>query len=130
MLVPFAAVFGLVVAAEDGYLAWLLGADRYLVLPVLLAAAAVAGAALLWLGRRPGWALLGVAAAVSLLGLLAVAVLFALLGGGAAFWSAVLLLIGPVGCLALTLRAPVRSWRAGPGATRSPGGRRAPGRSR
>jgi hypothetical protein len=130
VLVPFAAVFGLVVAAEDGYLAWLLDFGWYLVLPLVVALAALAGAVLVWLGRRPGWALLVVAGVVSLLGLLAVAVLFALLGGGVAFVSAVLLLVGPIGCLALALRRPVRAWRGARPATRSPGGRRGRGRAR
>lgn len=130
MLVPFAAVFGLIVAAEEGYLAWLLDTRWYLVVPLLLALAAVTGAVLVQLGRRPGWVLLVVTAGITLLGLLAVTVLFALLGGGTAFWSAVLLLVGPIGCLALALRRPVRTWRGGPSPTRSSGGRRAPGRSR
>src|SRR4051812_49847543 len=48
---PFAAVFGLLVAAEDGYLGWLLwdadpGWGWYLRLPVLLAAGALTGVVL------------------------------------------------------------------------------------
>jgi hypothetical protein len=129
MLVPFVAVFGVLVAVEDGYLAWLLSFGWYLAVPLVPAVAAVTGVALVWLGRLRGWLVLAVAAAVSLLGLLALAVLFAVLGGGAAMWSAVLLLVGPVGCLALTLRRPVRAWCAPRPGTRSPGGRRSGTRS-
>jgi hypothetical protein len=130
MLVPFAAVFGLLVAVEDGYLAWLLSFGWYLAVPVVLAVGAVAGAALVWQGRPRGWVVLTVAAVLPLLALIALAVLFAVLGGGSALWSSLLLLAGPVGCLALTLRRPVRAWCAPRRGTRSPGGRRAGGGSR
>jgi hypothetical protein len=72
---------------------------------------------------------LAVAAVLPLLGLLALTVLFGYLGGGSAFWSALLLLIGPVGCLALTLQRPVRRWPGPAPGTRSTGGRRTPARS-
>ena len=129
MLVPFACAFGLLVAAEEAYLSWLLSFGWYLVVPLVLAVAAVAGAVLVWQGRRNGWVLLAVAAVLPLLGLLALALLFGYLGGGTAFWSALLMLVGPVGCLALALQGPVRRWGAAPAATRSPGGRRTPARS-
>jgi hypothetical protein len=112
------------VAAEDAYFVRLLDFGWYLVVPLLLAVAALAGAALVWSGRRGGWALLTAAAALPLLGLLALVVLFGFLGGGSAFWSALLLLAGPVGCLALTLQRPVRSWRGRGAGTRPGGGRR------
>ena len=124
-----AAVFGLLVAAVDGYLTWLLwtpevGWDSYLLLPVLLGVLAVAAAAAVFLGVRRAWLLLVLAAALPLAGLLAVVVLFAALGGGSALWGAVALLVAPVGCLVLALRRPVRDWM-GPGrASRPPGGRR------
>ena len=130
LLVPFAALFGLLVAVEDAYLAWLLSFAWYLVVPLVLAVAAVTGVVLVWWGRPRGWLVLAVAAVFPLLGLLALAVLFGLVGGGSALWSSLLLLAGPVGCLALTLRRPVRDWCSPGGATRSPGGRRPPGRSR
>ena len=81
-----AAVFGLLVTAVDGYLLWLLwtpevGWDSYLLVPVLFAVLAVAAAVAVFLGVRRGWLLLAVAAALPLLALLAVLVLFALLGG-------------------------------------------------
>jgi len=115
MPVSFAAVFGLLVAAEDLYLAWLLrtpetGWDAFAIVPVLLAVAAVAGAVLVFRGRARSWLLLAVAAALPLAGILVLAVLFAALGGGPAFWSAVLLLVGPVVALVLALRRPVREW--------------------
>jgi hypothetical protein len=135
MLVSFAAVFGLLVAAEDLYLAWLLrtpetGWDAFAIVPVLLAVAAVAGAVLVFLGRARSWLLLAVAAALPMAGLLVLAVLFAALGGGPAFWSAVLLLVGPVVALVLALRLPVREWTRSAASSRSPGGRRTAGPAR
>src|SRR4051812_28951766 len=130
---PFAAVFGVLVAAEYLYLGWLLyqpGSfwDWYVVVPALLAALSVAGAVLVVPGRGRGWAVLTAVSVVLLLGLLALVLLFGALGGGAALWQALLLLIGPIGCLALTLTRPVREWTGR--ARRSPGGRRGGGRSR
>ena len=117
---PFAAVFGLLVAAEDLYLAWLLedadpGWGWYLLLPALLAAGALAGAVLVLRGRSLGrWvsgsAVLALACVLPLLGLLGLVVLFALLGGGPAVWWALLLLVGPIGGLGLALQHPVRQW--------------------
>ena len=135
MLVSFAAVFGLLVAAEDLYLAWLLrtpesGWDAFAIVPVLLAVAAVAGAVLVFRGRARGWLVLAVAAALPLAGMLVLAVLFAALGGGLAFWSAVLLLVGPVVALVLALRRPVREWTRSAVANRPPGGRRTAGPAR
>jgi hypothetical protein len=129
LLVPFAAAFGALVAAEEGYFVWLLSFGWYLVVPLVLALATVAGVVGVWWGRPRGWVLLAVGAVLPLLGLLALTVLFGYLGGGTAFWSALLLLVGPVGCLALTLRRPVRAWTTR-GARRSPGGRQTAVRSR
>jgi hypothetical protein len=129
---PFAAVFGLLVAAEDGYLGWLLwntdpGWGWYLLLPAVLAVGAVAGAGLVLrgrpLGRRvSGSAVLAVFCVLPLLGLLGLSVLFAALGGGSAAWWVLLLLVGPIGGLALGLQRPVRNW------TRPAAGRRLRGR--
>jgi hypothetical protein len=127
MQVPFAVVFGVLVAAVYGYLAWLLDVRWYLVVPAVLGVAALAGAALVWVGARRGWVLLAVVAGLLLLGQLALAVLFGVLGGGRAMWAAVAMLVAPIGCLALVLQRPVRQWR---GPTRSPVGRRAQGSSR
>jgi hypothetical protein len=124
MLVPFAALFGVLVAVEDGYLAWLLSFGWYLVVPLVFAVVALTGVVLVWWGRRGGWQVLAVASVVPLLGLLALVVLFGVLGGGSAMWSAVLLLAGPVGALALTVQPSVRGWRRDGGPTRSVGGRR------
>ena len=134
MEAPFAAVLGVLVAAEFLYLGWLLyepGSllDWYVVVPALLAAVTLAGAALVVLGRGRGWLVLTAASVVLLLTLLALALLFGALGGGAALWQALLLLIGPIGCLALTLRRPVRAWTTR-GRRRSAGGRREGRRSR
>jgi hypothetical protein len=134
MEAPFAAVFGVLVAAEYVYLGWLLYAagsllDWYVVVPAVLAALTVTGAVLVVLGRGRGWLVLTAGSAVLLLTLLALVLLFGALGGGAALWQALLLLLGPIGCLALTLRRPVRAWTTR-GRVRSAGGRRAGGRSR
>jgi O-antigen/teichoic acid export membrane protein len=134
MEAPFAAVLGVLVAAEFLYLGWLLyepGSllDWYVVVPALLAAVSLAGAALVVLGRGRGWLVLTAASVVLLLTLLALVLLFGALGGGAALWQALLLLIGPIGCLTLTLRRPVRAWTTR-GRRRSAGGRRQGRRSR
>jgi len=135
MVVPFAAFFGLVVAAEDLYLAWLLrtpetGWDAFALVPALLAVLAVAAAVLVHLGRARSWLLLAVAAAVPLAGLLVLTVFFAALGGGLAFWSGVLLMVGPLTALVLAVRRPLREWTRPVRANRSPEGRRAAGSAR
>ena len=138
MEAPFAAVFGVLVAAEYLYLGWLLYApgsllDWYVLAPAVLAAFTVAGAVLVVLGRGRGWLVLTAAGVVLLLTLLALVLLFGALGGGAALWQALLLLIGPIGCVALAVSRPVRAWTGGRtlrGRRRSPGGRRAGARSR
>jgi hypothetical protein len=130
--VVLAVVFGVLVAAEDAYLGWLMwtpevGWDWFLLAPLLLAVLALAASAAVFLGRRRSWALLALAAALLLGVLLVLVVLFAILGGGAAMWSAVGLLVGPVGCLVLALRPPVRAWTR---AVRPAGGRRRGGSAR
>ena len=117
---PFAAVFGLLVAVEDGYLGWLLwdadpGWGRYLLLPAVLGAGALAGAVLVFAGRSlgrwaRGWAVLAVFCVLPLLGFLGLAGFFALLGGGQAVWWSLLLLVGPLGGLVLATQRPVRQW--------------------
>jgi hypothetical protein len=57
-------------------------------------------------------------------------VLFAVLGGGAALWGALALLIAPVGCLVLALRRPVREWTRRDRPSRPAGGRRDAGSAR
>jgi hypothetical protein len=120
---PFAAVFGLLVAAEDGYLGWLLwdaepGWGWYLLAPAVLAVGALAGAVLVLrgrsLGRLSGSAVLAVFSLLPLVGLLGLAAFFALLGGGQAVWWALLLLVGPIGGLSLALQRPVRQWTRPP----------------
>jgi O-antigen/teichoic acid export membrane protein len=135
LAVPFAAAFGCLVAAENLYLAWLLweprvGLEWFVAVPLVLAAATLAGVALLLLGRRRAWLLLSACSTLLLLVLLFLALLFGALGGGHALWWALLLLVGPVGCLALALRREVRGWRGRPAARRSRGGARRTGRSR
>ena len=135
LAVPFAAAFGVLVAAEDLYLAWLLwepdhGLEWFVVVALLMALAAVAGAALVLLGRGRAWLVLAAASALPLLALVALVLLFGALGGGQAMWSALLLLVGPIGCLALTLRRSVRAWTGADPARRPAGGARRAGRGR
>ncbi|TFV61289.1 hypothetical protein E4P41_09725 [Geodermatophilus sp. DF01-2] len=125
VLVPFAAAFGVLVAAEDLYLGYLLrgpepGWRWFLLAPLLLAVWAVVGAATVWLGRARGWLVLATASVLPLLALLALAGLFGVLGDGRAAGWALLLLAGPVGCLVLAVRRPVREWTRPGRATRPP----------
>jgi hypothetical protein len=140
---PFAAVFGGLVALEDAYLGWLLwDADRswswYLLVPLLLLVAALAGAVLVLrgrsLGRVSGSAVLAWSCVLPLLGLLALAVFFAAFADGESAIMSLVLLVGPLGGLVLALRAPVREWtrrgRArGQGAARGLASGRGPTRS-
>jgi hypothetical protein len=124
LVAGYAAVFGLLVAAEDAYLAWLLvgperQVDSFLAVPLVLCAVSLAGAALTYAGRARGWLVLLLGALPTLLGILGLTALFAALGGGRPVAEALLLLVGPVGCLALCLRRPVRAWTR-PGRARSP----------
>ena len=115
VLVPFAAVFGVLVAAEYLWLAWLLRDPEvatawFVAVPPVLAGAALAGAVLVVLGRARAWVLLAAVSVVLLLGLLGTALLFGALGLGSVAGQALVLLVGPVGCLAFVLRRPVRKW--------------------
>jgi hypothetical protein len=64
--------------------------------------------------------LLAAVSVVLALGLLTTTVLFGALGLGAVVWQALLLLVGPVGCLVLAVRRPVREWTRPARATRPP----------
>jgi hypothetical protein len=116
---PFAALFGGLVAVEDGYLGWLLwDADHrwswYLLAPLLLLAAALTGAALVLRGRSlgpvSGSAVLAWSCVLPLLGLLALTVFFAALADAEGALMSLVLLVGPLGGLVLALRRPVREW--------------------
>jgi O-antigen ligase len=127
--VAYAVVFGLLLAVEVLYLGWLLwkpdpSLDRFLVVPLMLAAAAVLGSVLVLTGKRWGWAVLAVAAILPLAALLVFVFLLGALGGGAQLWAGVLLLVGPVTTLVLALRRPVREWCGTERARRSAEGRR------
>lgn len=118
LAVPFAAFFGLLLAAEAAWFAWLLrtpgvGWDWFVAVPLALSVLALVGAALVFAGRARGWIVLALAALLSAVGLLLVALFFAALGGGSAVWSTLLLLVGPVTSLVLALRRPVREWTRG-----------------
>jgi hypothetical protein len=113
---PFAAVFGVLVAAEEGYLGWLLwdaepGWGWYLLVPAVLAAGALTGAGLVLPGRSPGRRVSGSAVLATFCLLPS-----ALLQGPTASSRVVggrgvlPLLVGPVGGLWLALQRPVRNW--------------------
>jgi hypothetical protein len=134
-VVPFAVVFGLLSAAEALYLAWLSGwphptLDWFVIAPVVLAVAAVAGAALVLRGRARGWLVSVLAAGLLLVAVLTVVALLAAVGDWRDMWPATLLLIGPLGSLVLNARRPVRDWTTRGSAVRPPGGRRGAGGSR
>ena len=125
VLAPFAAVFGVLVAVEYLWLAWLLrdpevATSWSVAVPAVLAVLALAGAVLVVLGRARAWVLLAVVSVVLVLCLLGTAVLFGALGLGAVAGQALLLLAGPVGCLVLAVRRPVREWTRPARATRAP----------
>jgi hypothetical protein len=125
VLAPFAAVFGVLVAAEYLWLAWLLrdpevATPWFVAVPAVLAVLALAGAALVVLGRARAWVLLAAVSVVLVLCLLGTAVLFGALGLGAVVAQTLLLLVGPLGCLVLAVRRPVREWTGPARATRTP----------
>ena len=125
VLAPFAAVFAVLVAVEYLWLAWLLrdpgvATSWSVAVPAVLAVLALAGAVLVVLGRARAWVLLAVVSVVLVLCLLGTAVLFGALGLGAVAGQALLLLVGPIGCLVLAVRRPVREWTGPTGATRAP----------
>jgi len=133
--VPFAVVFGFLLTAEVLYLGYLLwepdpGVDRFLVVPLLLAAATAIGSVLVLTGRRWGWAVLALSALLPLVALLVLVFLLGALGGGGEMWAGVLLLVGPLATLVLALRRPVREWCGAGRARRSAEGRRGGGSAR
>jgi hypothetical protein len=135
LAVPFAVAFGFLLTVEVLYLGWLLwephpAVDRFLVVPLLLAAASALGSVLVLQGRHGGWVVLAVAATLPLLALFGLVFLLGAFGAGAQMWAAVLLLVGPLATLVLALRRPVREWCAGGRARRPPGGRRRVGPAR
>lgn len=132
---PFAVVFGLLMAVEVLYLGYLLwvpapGLDWYLVVPVVIAVAAVVASLLVLRGTARSAMLLAGVALLPLAGLLVLVFILASLGAGAEAWLAVLMATGPLGCLILATRRPVREWTAPGRTTRSPGGRRSRGGER
>jgi hypothetical protein len=127
--VPFAVVFGGLLTVEVLYLGWLLWepdprVDRFLLVPLLLAALSALGSVLVLTGRCWGWVVLAVAALLPLVALLVFVFLLGALGGGAQLWAGVLLLVGPLATLVLAVRRPVRAWCGAGRARRSPEGRR------
>ena len=113
---PFAAVFGVLTAVVDGYLGWVLVSDPdvgvgwYLGPFAVLAALALAGAALVQAGLARGAAVLATAAALTLLGLAVLLVLFVAVGQAGGTWWVLALLVAPLGALWLAGQRPVRAW--------------------
>jgi hypothetical protein len=127
--VPFAVAFGLLTAVEVLYLGYLLwepapAFDWYLVVPVVVAVLAVVASLLVLRGTPRSWMLLAGTAVVPLAALLVLVFVLGAFGATAETWSAVLLMTGPLGCLILASRRPVREWTRPRRATRSAGGRR------
>jgi hypothetical protein len=128
-VVPFAVAFGLLMAVEVLYLGYLLwepapALDWYLVVPVVVAVAAVVASLLVLRGTPRSAVLLAAVAVLPLAALLVLVFILASLGAGAEAWLAVLMATGPLGCLILATRRPVREWTAPGRTTRSAGGRR------
>jgi hypothetical protein len=135
LAVPFAVVFGVLLTVEVLYLGFLLwkpdpAVDRFLVVPLLLAAAAAVGSFLVWTGRRGGWVVLAVSGLLPLVALLGLVFLLGAFGAGAPVLAATLLLLGPLTTVVLALRRPVREWCGTGRARRSPEGRRPAGSAR
>jgi hypothetical protein len=128
-IVPFAVAFGLLMAVEVLYLGYLLwepapALDWYLVVPLVVAVASVVAALLVLRGAPRAWMFLAGTAVLPLVALLVLVFILGGLGATAEMWSALLLTTGPLGCLVLATRRPVREWTAPGRTTRSPGGRR------
>lgn len=133
--VTFAAVFGVLLTLEILFVGWLFWSpdpslDRFLVVPLLLAALSALGSVLVASGRSRGWAVLAGAAVLPLPLLLVWVFLLGVLGGGAELVAGVLFLVGPLVTLVLALRRPVREWCGPSGARRSAEGRRGAGWAR
>ena len=113
---PFAAVFGLLTAVVDGYLGWVLVSDPeldrgwYLLPFAALGALALLGAVLVWAGRGRGAAVLGLAGALTGIGLVVLLVLFLAVGSAAQAWWVLAQLVAPIGAVALAGQQPVRVW--------------------
>ena len=95
----------------------------------VLALAALAATLMVFRGVRGGWILLALTAVGALAALLMLALVLGALGATAEMWSAVVLTVGPIGCLVLALGRPVREWTGPAGTRRSAGGRRGRARS-
>lgn len=131
----FAVVFGALLTVEVLYLGYLLwepdtSVNRFLIVPLVLAALVVLGSVLVLRGIRRGWIVLALSAVLPLVALLILVFLLGALGGGAQVWAGVLLLVGPLATLVLALRRPVRQWCGGGRARRSAEGRRSGGSAR
>jgi O-antigen/teichoic acid export membrane protein len=135
LVVPIAAAVGVLVAAEALYLGSLLWLpdprlDWFLVVPLVLAVAALTGTVLVLLRRYRSWLLLAGAAGLLTVALLGMVALLAAFGAWGEMWSAALLTVAPLGCLVLALRSSVREWTDRGRTRRSAGGRRGTARAR
>jgi hypothetical protein len=130
----FAAVFGALLTAEVLFFGALLvlpdvRLDRVTVVIAVLALAGATGSLMVFQGRRGGWILLAVTAVGALAAVMMMVLVLAALGATAATWAAVLLTVGPLGCLVLAPQRSVRAWAGLRSARRPAGGRRGPARS-
>jgi peptidoglycan/LPS O-acetylase OafA/YrhL len=130
----FATAFGALLTAEVLFFGFLLvlpdpRPDRIALTTAVLVVAGAAGSLMVFQGRRGGWVLLVVAAVGTLAAVLVLALVLGALGLTGQMWAAVLLAVGPTGCLVLALQRSVREWAGRDRARRPAGGRRAAGRS-
>jgi hypothetical protein len=135
LVVAIAAVFGALLAAEVLFLGGMpLLSDgrlnRFTVVFLALFVGAVAGSLMVVQGRRGGWIVLMIVAAGGLAAVLILVLVLAALDVAGVAWVAVLLSVGPLGCLVLAPQRSVREWSRAGAARRSAGGRRRAARSR
>ena len=130
-----AAFFGALLAAEVLFLGGVpLLSDaplsRFTVVFLVLFVGAVAGSLMVVQGRRGGWIVLMIVASGGLAAVLILLLVLAALDVAGVAWAAVLLSVGPLGCLVLAPQRSVREWSRAGAARRSAGGRRRAARSR
>lgn len=127
----FASAFGVLMTVEVLFFGGLLVVpeprlDRVTVVIGVLVLAGAAASLLVFRGLRGGWILLVLAAVGGVAAVGVMVLVLGALGLTSQMWAAVLLAVGPLGCLVLAPQRSVRAW-AGLEPTRRPaGGRRAP----
>ena len=135
LAVAVAAAFGALLAAEVLFLSVVLllpdfRLDRLTVVFLMVFLGAVGGSLMVIQGRRGGWILLVIVALGGLAAVLILVLVLAALDATGSAWAAVLLTVGPLGCLVLAPQRSVREWAAAGAARRSAEGRRGGGFAR